>query len=72
MKRNLIGIALIVGLTGGAAAAGLALIEAHTASVVDTTPDISHFIRQTPEAWHPPMLPRPVPSIIPTPVPVTP
>lgn len=72
-RNNLVAVALIVGLTGGIAAAGLALLEAHAAPVADTTPDISHFIRQSPEPWHPPLLPpRPTPSVIPAPVPVRP
>lgn len=70
MRRNLIGVALVISLTGGVAAAGLTLVEA-SSSPADTLPDISHFIRQ-PEPWHPPLLPRPIPSIIPTPVPVRP
>lgn len=71
MRRNLIGMALLLGITGGALAGGLALIE--TSTPVAATPDISHFIRQTPEpSWHPPMLPpRPIPTVIPTPVPVS-
>jgi hypothetical protein len=75
MRRNLIGMALIVTLTGGALAGGLALIETSTTPVAATTPapNIFHYIRQTPEpSWHPPMLPpRPTPTVIPTPVPVS-
>lgn len=72
---NLIGMALVISLTGGAAAAGLALIEAQPfAATSDDLPKLSDLIRQTPEpSWHPPLLPpRPTPTIIPTPVPVRP
>lgn len=73
-RNNLVAVALIVGLTGGAAVAGLALIEAQPfVATSDDLPRMSDFIRQAPETWHPPMLPpRPTPSVIPAPVPVRP